>query len=177
MESSRAAGGASRPSSAERTAGSADSRSDDPVLAALRALLPDLERGGVVDLDVTVGDARLTLRRRPGQAPLFAVAGASGSGTADVADDELVPITTPLSGVFYATPAPDEPPYVKEGDEVEAGQIVGLVEAMKVFNEIHAEAPGTVVRVHVTQGTLVQSGQTLMLIRPAEVAPVQGEAV
>jgi biotin carboxyl carrier protein len=149
---------------------------DDPLLTALRAVLPELERSAVVELDVAVGDARITLRRRPGQAPVVLTQGAAADGAPE-ADEDLVEITTPLSGVFYATPAPEEPPYVSEGDEVEAGQIVGLVEAMKVFNEIHAEAPGTIVRVNVTQGALVQSGQALMLLRPSAQPLVTGEAV
>jgi biotin carboxyl carrier protein len=177
MDAPRPSASAPRPPGG---AGGAAAAAEDPILAALRALLPELEHSGVVALEVTAGEARLTLRRRAGQAPIFAVAGAAHAAGAAAADEDLVPITTPLSGVFYATPAPDEPAYVNEGDEVEAGQIVGLVEAMKVFNEIHAEVPGTIVRVNVTQGTLVQSGQTLMLIRPSEAAAAgsaQGEAV
>lgn len=151
--------------------------SAEQVLAALRALLPELERSAVVELEVAVGDARLTLRRRQGQAPVFVSSSGMDVAADPAADEQVVAITTPLSGVFYATPAPEEPPYVQEGDEVEVGQLVGLVEAMKVFNEIHAEVPGTVVRVNVTSGALVQSGQALMLLRPSNEQAIQGEAV
>ncbi len=135
----------------------------DPILAALAELLPHLERGAVSELDVSVGDARLFLRRRPGPAP--SAMPAEGEA-AEVEDPSLVAITTPLSGVFYASPAPDEPPYVNAGDEVEAGQTVALVEAMKVFNEIHAEVPGTVAQILATSGQLVTSGQPLIRLRP-----------
>jgi len=148
----------------------------DPVLEALREILPQLEQSGVTELDVAVGASRLYVRRRPGPAPLaFAITPAQET----VAEDEgLVAIVTPLSGVFYAAPAPGEAPYVQEGDVVEAGQVVALVEAMKVFNEIHAEGAGTVVKVLAAAAQVVQSGQTLMQIRPSESGPVvHGEAV
>ena len=136
----------------------------DPILAALRDLLPALERGGVTELDLTVGQTQVTLRRRAGAIPTVTV---SGAPAAEREDETLIAITTPLSGVFYASPAPDEPPYVREGDAVEAGQTVALVEAMKVFNEIHAEVPGTVEKVLVTPGQVVSSGQALMRVRPS----------
>ena len=136
----------------------------DPILSALRDLLPMLERENVTELDVTVGSTQLSLRRRAGAAPAIYV-GAQASEPPE--DETLVSITTPLSGVFYAAPAPDEPPYVREGDAVEAGQTVALVEAMKVFNEIHAEGPGVVEKVLVTPGQVVSSGEALMRVRPS----------
>src|SRR5687768_14804553 len=148
---------------------------DDPILAALRELLPLLEQHNVTELDVTVGETQLSLRRRPGAFPP-AVAVTQG-GSAEQEDESLVGITTPLSGVFYAAPAPDEPPYVREGDAVEAGQTVALVEAMKVFNEIHAEVPGTVEKILATPGQVVSSGQVLMRVRPTAPPAVPGEAV
>ena len=139
-------------------------RQPDPILSALRELLPSLERENVTELDVTVGSTQLTLRRRSGAPPAVFV----GARAPEAQDDEtLISITTPLSGVFYAAPAPDEPPYVREGDAVEVGQTVALVEAMKVFNEIHAEAPGVVEKMLVTPGQVVSSGQALMRVRPS----------
>jgi biotin carboxyl carrier protein len=148
---------------------------EDPILAALRDLLPALERQNVTELEVTVGLTHLSLRRRPGaHSPTVSLA---GDAAPEVEDESLVTITTPLSGVFYAAPAPDEPPYVREGEEVEAGQTVALVEAMKVFNEIHTEVPGTVEKVLVTGGQVVSSGQALMRVRPSPAAVPPGEAV
>src|SRR5687768_9876873 len=146
----------------------------DPILSALRELLPALERENVTELDVTVGATQLTLRRRAGIPPAIVV-GARASEPQE--DETLVSITTPLSGVFYAAPAPDEPPYVREGDAIEAGQTVALVEAMKVFNEIHAEAPGVVEKILATPGQVVSSGQALMRVRPSAPPAVPGEAV
>ena len=147
---------------------------EDPILAALRELLPTLEQHNVTELDVTVGQTQLSLRRRPGAFPTVSV---SGEAAAEQEDESLVTISTPLSGVFYAAPAPDEPPYVREGDEVEPGQTVALVEAMKVFNEIHAEVAGTVERILATAGQVVSTGQALMRVRPSAAAPPVSEPV
>lgn len=150
------------------------SETRDPILSALREILPALERENVTELDVTVGNTQVTMRRRPGSLPAIAV-GAHPSVERE--DESLVSITTPLSGVFYASPAPDEPPYVREGDSVESGQTVALVEAMKVFNEIHAEVPGVVEQVLVTPGQVVSSGQALIRVRPSAPPPPEPEPV
>src|SRR5688500_15363098 len=156
------------------TNGEVPAEPQDPVLSALREILPALERENVTELDITVGSTQLMLRRRPGAPPALAI----GAHTSDEPTDEsLVSITTPLSGVFYAAPAPDEPAYVREGDSVEPGQTVALVEAMKVFNEIHAEVPGVVEQVLVTPGQVVSSGQALMRVRPSAPLPTEPESV
>lgn len=70
-------------------------------------------------------------------------------------------IVSPLPGTFYRSPAPDQPPYKSEGDTVEAGDVVGLVEVMKSFNEVRAEAGGTIVRFLVENEEPVMAGQPL----------------
>jgi acetyl-CoA carboxylase biotin carboxyl carrier protein len=71
-------------------------------------------------------------------------------------------VISPISGVFYRASAPDVPPSVEIGDLVEAGQTVGLVEAMKVFNEIVSERAGRVVEIPAQSGELVSAGQVLV---------------
>jgi acetyl-CoA carboxylase biotin carboxyl carrier protein len=73
----------------------------------------------------------------------------------------------PLTGVFYPAPSPSSPPYVQIGDAVQAGQIVCIVEAMKVFNEITAEIAGTVKSVQAQSGQLVHAGEALIRVQPA----------
>ncbi len=77
----------------------------------------------------------------------------------------LVPLASPMVGVFYQAPSPGEPNFVEIGDRIERGQTIGLIEAMKVFNEITAEASGTLVEIPAGNGQLVETGMPLMLLR------------
>jgi acetyl-CoA carboxylase biotin carboxyl carrier protein len=77
-----------------------------------------------------------------------------------------VPIVAPLVGTFYRTPSPDSAPFAKEGDWIAEGQTVCIIEAMKMFNEIHAEASGRVVRILAEHGMPVEYGQPLLLLDP-----------
>lgn len=74
------------------------------------------------------------------------------------------PVASPMTGVYYGSSSPSAPPFVKEGDSVIAGQVVGLIEAMKVFNEITAPASGTVRNILVQNGQIVQPGDPLLYI-------------
>ena len=80
------------------------------------------------------------------------------------------PIEAPVMGVFYRAAAPGEPPLVEVGDTVEAGQPVGLIEAMKVFSEVLSETAGTVRAIPARNGALVQPGDVLLLIEASEAA-------
>lgn len=71
-------------------------------------------------------------------------------------------IVSPLPGTFYRRPAPDKPPYKEEGDTVVAGDVVGLVEVMKMFYEVKAEATGKVAKFLVANEDAVQAGQPLV---------------
>ncbi len=75
-------------------------------------------------------------------------------------------VAAPLTGVWYAAPSPGARPYVGEGDEINSGQVVGLIEAMKLFNEIKSDAAGTVTRMLVESGTLVKRRQPLLEVDP-----------
>ncbi len=74
------------------------------------------------------------------------------------------PMTSPMTGIFYTSPSPGAPLFAKEGDQVNAGQVVGLIEAMKVFNEITATVSGKVSKLVVENGQLVQPGDPLLYI-------------
>ncbi|GIV16676.1 MAG: acetyl-CoA carboxylase, biotin carboxyl carrier protein [Armatimonadota bacterium] len=80
----------------------------------------------------------------------------------------LVDLCAPMTGVFYRAPSPDAPPYVEVGDYVEEGQIVCLIEAMKVFNEIPAERSGRIVQICAESGQLVEQGAVLFRLEPEE---------
>jgi acetyl-CoA carboxylase biotin carboxyl carrier protein len=76
------------------------------------------------------------------------------------------PITAPMVGTFYASPSPKDPPYVQEGDTIHPGDRVGIIETMKMMNEIESEIAGRVTRVFVQNGQPVEYGQPLMLVEP-----------
>ncbi|KAK2080045.1 hypothetical protein QBZ16_002441 [Prototheca wickerhamii] len=84
----------------------------------------------------------------------------------EVAEPQGVEISSPMSGTFYASPAPGEPPFVKVGDSVKKGQTVCIIEAMKLMNEIEAESSGTIVKVVAEHGKPVTPGAPLFIIKP-----------
>jgi acetyl-CoA carboxylase biotin carboxyl carrier protein len=75
-------------------------------------------------------------------------------------------IAAPLTGLFYSSPSPGAEPYVREGGPVSAGQVIGLIEAMKLFNEIKSDMTGRVVRIHAEPGALVKAKQPLIEVEP-----------
>jgi acetyl-CoA carboxylase biotin carboxyl carrier protein len=85
---------------------------------------------------------------------------------ANPADAGLVPVPAPMVGKFYASPSPQDPPYVTQGSKVASGATVGLIEVMKVFTSIKTETAGTIERILVTNGEFVEFGQPLFLLRP-----------
>ena len=74
------------------------------------------------------------------------------------------PITSPMVGTFYSSPSPDAEPYVKVGDTIRAGQIVCIIEAMKLMNEIEADVSGKITEICVENGETIEFGQVLMYI-------------
>ncbi len=98
-----------------------------------------------------------------GAAPQSAEAGSAPPST--TAGDDLIKITSPIVGTFYRSPGPDKEPYVKEGSQVSPETVVCIVEAMKLMNEIQAEASGEIVKVYVENGQPVEYGQPLFGIR------------
>ena len=94
-----------------------------------------------------------------------AVADAAAPAKTEVADGHE--ITSPMVGTFYAAPSPESPAYVKVGDTVSEDTVVCIIEAMKVMNEIKAEARGVITQVLVENAKPVEFGQPLFKIRPA----------
>ena len=78
----------------------------------------------------------------------------------------LLPVEAPMVGTFYRAPKPDAPPFVSEGDVVKEGQVLCIVEAMKLMNEIEAKAAGRIVKVVAENGQPVEFGQPLFLLEP-----------
>jgi acetyl-CoA carboxylase biotin carboxyl carrier protein len=85
---------------------------------------------------------------------------------AAAAEEELHTVKSPIVGTFYEAPGPGALPFVKPGDQVAAGQVLCIIEAMKLMNEIEADASGEIVKVLVSNGQPVEYGQPLFAIRP-----------
>ena len=150
--------------------------------ATLRRIVDRMVETGVTDLDVRRGDVRLRLRRQSGDPPegrsrphgqIEAALSEPGDGSR-----EAHAVLAPLTGVFYASPNPSARAYVEAGEWVEEGAVIGLIETMKVFNEVTADRSGRIVAIQAQQGQLVQTGDVVALIdttatpdQDVEVAP------
>lgn len=154
----------------------------DPADASLLALVDRLgsllERSDLSELAVEAGGTRLVLRKPVAiAAPLGPAVGDPAAGqvvggpspTDGIATAEAPSkpsIKAPLTGVWYGSPAPGSAPFVVAGREVAVGQVVGLIEAMKLFNEIKSDLAGRVVRVVAESGQLVKAKQPLIEVEP-----------
>ncbi len=99
--------------------------------------------------------------------PPVAVAPAPAAPSPEDEGAGLFVVRSPIVGTFYRTPDPNSPPYVNVGDRVKAGQVLCIIEAMKLMNEIEAEVAGEIVKIHHESGQPVQYGEPLFSIRPA----------
>jgi acetyl-CoA carboxylase biotin carboxyl carrier protein len=137
-----------------------------------------LERSALSELELEVEGTTVILRTPAAVAPAATVV-APGTPV-DPADPVAMrtveqpvdergahAVAAPLTGVFYRAPSPGAEPYVREGDQVNVGQVIGLIEAMKLFNEIKSDATGTVRHIAAGDGDLVKARQTLIEVDPA----------
>lgn len=101
------------------------------------------------------------------QAPMAVAAPAStGTPVAEEPAVEYLEVRSPIVGTFYRAPAPDKPQFVKVGDVISKGDVVCIVEAMKLFNDIESEVSGKIVKVVVDDATPVEYDQVLFLVDP-----------
>ena len=130
-------------------------------LEGVHDLIAALQDTAVSEVEIRFGDTAVFLRRRPGvvlQPPVRDTRAPSEEPARRTA------IKAPLNGIFYDRSSPQAEPFVQVGDQVEIGQVVAMIEAMKVFNEIHAELSGRVTAVLVESGDVVQGGQDLIAL-------------
>lgn len=149
---------------------------DSALLGLIDRLAGLLDRSDLTELEVGSGGTGIILRKpsaaaiEPQVAPAPAAEPPSRAPTAADPAAPAVPerpsVKAPLTGIFYASPAPGSGPYVQVGGEVAVGQVIGLIEAMKLFNEIKSDLAGRVVRVVPDSGTLVKAKQPLLEVEP-----------
>jgi acetyl-CoA carboxylase biotin carboxyl carrier protein len=154
----------------EREAVAVSDQGDASLLALVDRLAAVLERSDLSEIEVEAGGTALVLRKAVAAAALPPPATVDAGAEPVTAGREAPParpsVKAPLTGIFYASPSPGSPPYVREGGEVAVGQIIGLIEAMKLFNEIKSDLSGRVVRLVAESGQLVKAKQPLVEVEP-----------
>ncbi|HEX4204678.1 MAG TPA: biotin/lipoyl-containing protein [Ktedonobacteraceae bacterium] len=145
-------------------------------LARVEELINVLEGSSIGELELTEGETEIIIKRKPNMVLTAlptqvgtVMQGGANSGTlsANAARvDKNIAATSPLTGVYYASPAPTSPSFVNVGDVIHVGQVIALVEAMKVFNEVTAEVSGRVVAIVAVSGEVVQKGDALLKVEP-----------
>ena len=154
---------------------------DASLLALVDRLTTLLEASDLAELEVASGATTIILRSpaavagvaaAPGPvatepAPTADAASPAPAGATAVAAAERPSVKAPLTGIYYGSPSPGATPYVAVGHHVAVGQIIGLIEAMKLFNEIKSDLAGRVVRVCAESGALVKAKQPLIEVEPA----------
>ena len=154
----------------EREAVAVSDQGDASLLALVDRLAAVLERSDLSEIEVEAGRTALVLRKAVAAAapglPTTVEAGAEPVTAGREAPPARPSVKAPLTGIFYASPSPGSPTYVREGGEVAVGQIIGLIEAMKLFNEIKSDLSGRVVRLVAESGQLVKARQPLVEVEP-----------
>jgi acetyl-CoA carboxylase biotin carboxyl carrier protein len=163
---------------------------DGKKLEELRELVEFLKANGIAEFDMEQDDLKVRIKfagepsaattgfdlaqlgRLMASAPAVAHPAAASSGAPSAAaelaneiEEKLHEVKSPIVGTFYESPSPGAPAFVKVGDQVEVGQVLCIVEAMKLMNEIEADVSGEIVRRIATSGQPVEYGQPLFAIR------------
>ena len=156
----------------DRPAGAAaPSSEEDTLLGLIDRLAALIDETGLSELEIEAGDTVVAVRSASAiivapdapSAPALPGAGAAAAGPGGAATTS---IKAPLTGIWYGAPTPGSAPYVTVDAEIGAGQVVGLIEAMKLFNEIKSDTGGRVTRVLVESGQLVKARQPLIEVEP-----------
>lgn len=148
-------------------------------LRKLKKLIDLVQESGISELEVTEGEEKVRIAKyspAPMQmaqsyampAPMPAVAAAAGGGSGDVDEEDALPaghvVKSPMVGTFYRSPSPGSGTFVEIGHTVKQGDTLCIIEAMKLLNEIEADASGVVKAILVENGQPVEYGEPLFII-------------
>lgn len=155
----------------------------------IKELIQVVNESGIAELEVARGDNRVRIRRTMGSAQevvmpagagvpgstMHSMAGGAGETSsghtllpgAGVLDEKTAYVKSPIVGTYYDAPSPDAAAFVKVGDRISAGQVLCIIESMKLMNEIESEVSGTVIGKLVDNGVPVEYGEALFAIQPA----------
>jgi acetyl-CoA carboxylase biotin carboxyl carrier protein len=148
---------------------------DERAVELTRRLAGLLGELGLSEVEVESADVRVRVQRAPAPAPVLVptpttlpvpAAADERPVVADVVSQALVTVEAPMVGTFYRASSPTADPYVQEGDTVKEGQVLCIIEAMKLMNEIESKVAGRVARILVENGHAVEYGQPLFLVDP-----------
>ena len=137
-------------------------------------LIAMMAAGNIGSLKLEYGELRLSLQSKD-RATRAAASVDNGGATPVTASSVMMEtnapstdhiVTAPMIGTFYVAPAPNEPPFVTPGDQIQEGQTIGIIEAMKIMNEIASDRSGTIVEVLAGDGQTVEYGSPLVRIEP-----------
>lgn len=159
----------------------------------IQELVKLINKSNISELSLEEGDFKITIKQAqtisetqfvayqapampqmmPAAAPAHAITApqttpvAPATAAAPTANDKTVTIKSPMIGTFYRSSSPDKPAFVSVGDEIKAGQVLCIVEAMKLFNEIESDISGRIVKVLIDDASPVEYDQPLFLVEPA----------
>lgn len=148
----------------------------------IKSMIEFIAKSGLAEVNIETEEFKIKVRRdtegrivaapsvvaaAPAPAPVAPAAEAAPAAPAKPAANNYVEIKSPMIGTFYRSPKPDQPSFVNVGDQVKAGDKVGIIEAMKLFNEIESEVSGTIVKVLVENASPIEYDQPLFLVEPA----------
>jgi acetyl-CoA carboxylase biotin carboxyl carrier protein len=164
-----------------------EERNEESSLSKLRELVDFLKENGIAEFDIDRPDLKMRIKfagtggpsaadmalaqqmlaqHHTAAAPAPGAAPAASAAAAPEPEEKLHEVKSPIVGTFYDSPSPGSPAFVKIGDQVEAGQVLCIVEAMKLMNEIESDIAGEVVKRIASTGQPVEYGQPLFAIRP-----------
>lgn len=147
---------------------------DIDIISQLAELVSDNE---LSEITLESGDSRITVKGKkcPPPPPVMsmpvgmpAAAAAAPANAAEIKAEKPMEgnvVKSPIVGTFYQSPSPDKPPFVKVGDKVKKGDVIMIIESMKLMNEVQSEFSGTVERILVTDGQAVEYDQPIMIIK------------
>lgn len=150
-------------------------------LKEIKELINLMNENNLIELEIEQGGIKIRLRKTASgkfeaisEGPLapqvIQTIGSDQPSTAkkeNTLDKDLIPIKAPMVGTFYRTSSPDTKPYVEIGGRIEVGQVVCIIEAMKLMNEIKSEIKGKVVEILVENASPIEYGQALFIVEPS----------
>ena len=160
-------------------------------IKSIQELLKQVNRSNLEEVEIEQKDFRIRIKKQTAEknvvvstvapqpiaiqqpvqevaAPVAEQKPAPEQKAAPAAEDNLITIKSPMIGTFYRSPSPDKEPFAKVGDTISSGQVLCIIEAMKLFNEIESEVEGKIVKILVDNATPVEYDQPLFLVEPSK---------